>query len=277
MTRKVGLAALTVLELSPQEQVSLAAQAGYDFVGLRLIPVAGQPHQHAVDAAAIEKRLADTGMKVLDVEVFRLDSDTRVADFEPMLAISQRLGASDLLVHGADPDSARLADSWGRLCDLAGRYGLAANLEPMPWVEISTIAKANRLLASAPRTNAAVLRRRDPFLPRSQRPRRAGEDQDRATCSSATRGARSRPAWTRSSARRARTGCCRATAASTCAGCSARCRPIFRSASRSPTRGRCRRWNARGSRSRRAAVPLRMARPSGASSPAIAPMAARRC
>jgi len=157
MTRKVGLAALTVLELSPQEQVSLAAQAGYDFVGLRLIPVAGQPHQHAVDAAAIEKRLADTGMKVLDIEVFRLDPETRVADFEPMLAISRRLGASDLLVHGADPDSARLADNWGRLCDLAGRYGLAANLEPMPWVEISTVARANRILAAAPRANAAVL------------------------------------------------------------------------------------------------------------------------
>jgi len=157
MTRKVGLAALTVLELSPQDQVSLAAQAGYDFVGLRLIPVAGQPHQHALDAAAIEQRLADTGVKVLDIEVFRLDPETRVADFEPMLAISRRLGASDLLVHGADPDSARLADNWGRLCDLAGRYGLAANLEPMPWVEISTIAKANRILELAPRKNAAVL------------------------------------------------------------------------------------------------------------------------
>jgi len=157
MTRRVGLAALTVLELSPQDQVSLAAQAGYDFVGLRLVPVAGQPHQHAIDPAAIEKRLADTGMKVLDVEVFRLDAETKVDDYEPMLALSQRLGASDLLVHGADPDRARLADNWGRLCDLAGRHGLAANLEPMPWVEISTIAKANRILELAPRENAAVL------------------------------------------------------------------------------------------------------------------------
>ena len=157
MTRRVGLAALTALELSPQDQVSLAAQAGYDFVGLRLVPVAGQPHQHAIDPAAIEKRLADTGMKVLDVEVFRLDAETKVDDYEPMLALSQRLGASDLLVHGADPDRARLADNWGRLCDLAGRHGLAANLEPMPWVEISTIAKANRILELAPRENAAVL------------------------------------------------------------------------------------------------------------------------
>lgn len=157
MSRKIGLAALTVLELSPQDQVSAAADAGYDFVGLRLIPVAGQPYQHAIDVAAIEKRLAATGMQVLDVEVFRLDPETRVDDFEPMLAAAARLRASDLLVHGADPDASRLADGWGRLCDLAGRYGLAANLEPMPWVEVSTIAKANRILSLAPRGNAAVL------------------------------------------------------------------------------------------------------------------------
>lgn len=157
MTRKIGLAALTVLELSPQEQISVAAQAGYDFVGLRLIPVSGQPHQHALDVAAIERRLSGTGMKVLDVEVFRLDPQTEVADYEPMLAIAARLRASDLLVHGADPDRSRLADNWGRLCELAERYGLAANMEPMPWVEISTIAKANRILQLAPRDNAAVL------------------------------------------------------------------------------------------------------------------------
>ena len=157
MTRKIGLAALTVLELSPQDQVTLAAETGYDFVGLRLIPVAGQPHQHAIDVAAIEKRLADTGMQVLDVEVFRLDAQTRVTDYEPMLAIAARLRASDLLVHGADPDVSRLADNWGRFCDLAGKYGLAANVEPMPWVEVSTIAKAKRLIDLAPRGNAAVL------------------------------------------------------------------------------------------------------------------------
>jgi sugar phosphate isomerase/epimerase len=157
VTRKIGLAALTVLELSPQDQISVAAEAGYDFVGLRLIPVSGQPHQHVVDLPAIQNRLAATGMKVFDVEVFRLDAETDVTDYEPMLAIAARLRASDLLVHGADPEQSRLADNWGRLCDLADRYGLAANLEPMPWVEVSTITKANRLLQDVPRDNAAVL------------------------------------------------------------------------------------------------------------------------
>ena len=157
MTRRIGLAALTVLELAPQEQISIAAQAGYDFVGLRLIPVSGQPYQHTLDVAAVQERLAATGMQVLDVEVFRLDPETEVDDYEPMLAVAARLRATDLLVHGADPDCSRLADNWGRLCELADRYGLTANLEPMPWVEISTIAKAKRILELAPQDNAAVL------------------------------------------------------------------------------------------------------------------------
>jgi sugar phosphate isomerase/epimerase len=157
MKRGVGLAALTVLELSPTQQISVAAEAGYDFVGLRLVPVAGQPYSHPLDVAEIEMRLADSGVRLLDVEVFRLAPETKVADFEPMLAIAARLRATDLLVHGADPDEARLADTWGRFCDLAGSHRLAANLEPMPWVDVSTVAKANRILAVAGRKNAAVL------------------------------------------------------------------------------------------------------------------------
>jgi len=157
MKRAIGLAALTVLELPHDEQVSVAAQAGYDCVGLRLIPVAGQPFQHALDVGAIERRLADTGVRVLDIEVFRLAPDTRVADFEATLAVASRLGATELLVHGADPDESRLIDRFGTLCDLAARYRLAANLEPMPWVDVSNIAKARRVLEGAGRANSALL------------------------------------------------------------------------------------------------------------------------
>jgi sugar phosphate isomerase/epimerase len=96
-------------------------------------------------------------VRVLDVEVFRLAPETKVADFEPVIAIAARLRATDLLVHGADPDEARLAESFARLCDLAARHGLAANLEPMPWVEVSTVAKAKRILDAARRENSALL------------------------------------------------------------------------------------------------------------------------
>lgn len=126
--------------------MSCAADAGYSHVGLRLVPVAGQPHVHPLDASAIERRLRDTGIKVLDVEVFRLDAQTRVADFEDMLATCARLGASEILVHGADESEARLRENFARLCELAARYRVGVNLEPMPWVAVSTLAKAKRIL-----------------------------------------------------------------------------------------------------------------------------------
>jgi sugar phosphate isomerase/epimerase len=157
MKRAVGLAALTVLELPHEEQVSVAAQAGYSHVGLRLVPVAGQPYNHPFDVVQVEKRLTDTGVDVLDVEVFRLTPQTNMKEFEPAMAGAQRLGATELLVHGADPEEARLIDTFGRLCDLAARYGLSANLEPMPWVDVSNIAKAMRILDGAARPNGGLL------------------------------------------------------------------------------------------------------------------------
>lgn len=155
MTR-IGLAALTCIELAPPDLVSAAASAGYDCVGLRLIPVAGQTLP-AFEQRELERRLADTGLSVLDVEVFRLEADTDVTAFEPTMALAARLKATELLVHGADPDERRLIESFSRLCELAGRYGLNANLEPMPWVEISTVAEAKRIIQAAGRKNAALL------------------------------------------------------------------------------------------------------------------------
>jgi len=157
MKRAIGLAALTVPELPPHEQVSVAAQAGYSHVGLRLIPVAGQPFHHVLDVDKVEKRLADTGVRVLDVEVFRLAPETRIDEFESTMAAAARFRATELLVHGADPHEARLTDTFGRLGDLAALYGLSANLEPMPWVDVSSLAKAQRVLDAAGRKNSGLL------------------------------------------------------------------------------------------------------------------------
>lgn len=157
MKRPIGLAALTVLELRHHEAVQVAAQAGYSHVGLRLVPVAGQPYNHPLDIPLLERALADTGVRVLDVEVFRLTPETRVQEWEPVFAISQRLGATDILVHGADPDESRLIDTFGRLCDLTGRYRLRPNIEPMPWVDVSNLAKALRILRGARKANSGLL------------------------------------------------------------------------------------------------------------------------
>ena len=166
MTRSISLAALTVLELTPPEMVDCAAEAGFSHVGIRLLPATPTEPQYDIVGDTpllreVERRLADTGVKVLDVEIFRLKPDTRVSDYEAAIATAARLGASDLLVAGNDPDEARLIDSFAAFCDLAGRYGLGAGLEFMPWTDAKDLPQAARIVERTGRDNAGVLI--DPF------------------------------------------------------------------------------------------------------------------
>lgn len=160
--RQLSLGALTVLELSPDEMVTCAAEAGYDCVGLRLLPAtANEPAWPCVGdtplVRQIERRLADSGVRVLDVEIFRLLPDTDVRAFTPALETGARLGATQALVGAYDPDPKRLAECFAALCDLGAPLGLSINIEPMPWTEVTNVAQGLRLLESARCHNAGLL------------------------------------------------------------------------------------------------------------------------
>lgn len=162
LSRTYSLSALTVIELSPPEMVTAAAAAGYDHVGLRIIPATPEERGYPVigDTPMVRdilKRIDDTGVSVFDVEVFRLKPDTRVDDYKPALDAAARLGASNILVTGQDPEMGRLAEKFAAICDLAAPLKITANVEYMPWIEINTLAKARTLLDTAKRTNAGVL------------------------------------------------------------------------------------------------------------------------
>jgi len=162
MQRPIGLAALTVLELTPPEMVSCAAEAGYDTVGLRVIPATPAEAQHDFvgDTPLVRetaRRVADTGLRVLDIEIFRLRPDTHVADYRAALDTGARLGATEALVAGNDPDESRLSASFAAFCDVAREFGIAANLEPMPWTDVKTFAQGLRIVQAAARDNAGVL------------------------------------------------------------------------------------------------------------------------
>ncbi|AIS10938.1 Sugar phosphate isomerase/epimerase [Pseudomonas chlororaphis] len=160
--RILSLASLTVLEISPPQMVEVAARAGYSHVGLRLVPATPQEHHFALVADAELRRqtlsrLRDTGICVLDVEILRLKPQTRVADFEAVLAVGAEFGASELLVAGNDPDEARMTERFAELCDLASIYGLHPHLEFMPWTDARDLQQAVRVVENAGRDNAAVL------------------------------------------------------------------------------------------------------------------------
>ena len=162
MGHPIGLAALTVLELTPPEMVSCAVDAGFDCLGLRLIPATPQEVQHPMvgDTPLVretERRLKDTGLRVLDIEIFRLRPDTVVADYEAALATGARLGATEALIAGNDPDEARLTANFAAFCELAQRFGIGGNLEPMPWTDCKSFAQGVRIVTAAGHENGGIL------------------------------------------------------------------------------------------------------------------------
>jgi sugar phosphate isomerase/epimerase len=162
MTRSLSLAALTVLELAPPDMVSCAAEAGYAMVGLRLVPpTATEPTYPMIGdtpmVREVARRLADTGVRVLDIEILKLAPETDVRAFLPVLETGARLGATEVLVASYDPDEARFTERFEALCDLGAPLGLAMNLEPMPWTNAPDLATAARLVARATRANGGIV------------------------------------------------------------------------------------------------------------------------
>ena len=101
----------------------------------------------------------DTGVRVLDIEIFRLKPDTDVADYRPALETGARLGAREALVAGNDPDEARLVDRFARVLRRSRReFGIGANLEPMPWTDVQDVRAGRAHRRARPRaTTRGVL------------------------------------------------------------------------------------------------------------------------
>jgi sugar phosphate isomerase/epimerase len=162
MTSAFSLAHLTVLDLPPPEMVQVAARTGYTFVGLRLIAVTdttpGYPLMH--DRAMMRETqaaLADTGLRVLDIEFVRITPAIDVAGLEPFVAAGAELGAKHIITAPYDPDLARLADRLGSINDLATRHGLSAVLEFFPWTVVPDLGTAVRVVEAAGQAEIGIL------------------------------------------------------------------------------------------------------------------------
>jgi sugar phosphate isomerase/epimerase len=155
----VGVAHLTLLRLSPPELVSTAADAGYDFVGIRVRAVTATEEPWPMrPGSSMSKetlrRLADTGLVVRDVEFLPLDADTTADDWLPVLEAGAALGATTLSVTGADPDRGRLIDTLARLTGEAAPFGIRPTLEPISYQPLRGLPDAAAVATAA---GAAVL------------------------------------------------------------------------------------------------------------------------
>ncbi|MFT4085489.1 MAG: TIM barrel protein [Nocardioides sp.] len=162
MTTTLGLAALTVLDTAPFDQIGLAESCGYDSVGFRLLPAspgttAYPLHTSRHDLDAVAARLADSDVTVLDVEIVRLDAGFELEAHRRLLETAAALGARAILVAGDDPDRARLADSYAALAEACAAYRLAASLEFMPWTAVPDVRTALAVVAQAAGPARSVL------------------------------------------------------------------------------------------------------------------------
>lgn len=162
LPRPISLAALTVLDVSPANQVLCAAKAGYSHVGIRLYPATPTETQWDMIGDTpmireVEANLKATGVKVLDIEILRIKPDTRAINWKPFFETGARLGATQVLCAGNDPDLNRLTDNFAELCEIAHPFGLNLSIEPMPWCNVSTVKQMNTVLRKINRPNAGCL------------------------------------------------------------------------------------------------------------------------
>ena len=233
MSRPIALAALTVLELSPPDMVSCAAEAGYSHIGLRLIPATPTEVSYATigDTPIIRAtlaRLADTGIRCFDVEILRLKPETRVADFLPVLETAARLGARAALDRRQRSRRRTIGGAPGRTV----RPRRAAGDSALPGahaVDRRAHLRAGRAHRRPRRARErGVADRSDSFRPRRQPRERdlrrsRGLVPLRADCAMRRPSVPPRPKAC--STRRVRNACFPATADSTCAAFCARSRP----------------------------------------------------
>lgn len=162
MAYEFSLAHLTVLQCTPPEMVEIAAKTGYQFVSLRMTAVTPNERTYALmeDREMMREtkaRMADTGIRVHDIELARMDSATEPETYLSFLEAGGELGARSVIAQLPDRDRERAAQRFGRLCDLAKPFGLNVDLEFLTWSETADLKAAASVLEVANRPNAGIL------------------------------------------------------------------------------------------------------------------------
>ncbi|MBB6215308.1 sugar phosphate isomerase/epimerase [Anaerosolibacter carboniphilus] len=163
MKRQFSLAHLTVLGCAPPEMTYIAAMAGYDYVSIRPIYMGlpGEPNYDLVVNKEMMKQtkraLADTGVKLHDIELARIYEDVDPKRYLPAMEVAAELGGKAVLSSIWTPDRNFYIEKFGELCDLAKQFDLTVDLEYVPIASVNTLARAADVLRSVNRENAGIM------------------------------------------------------------------------------------------------------------------------
>lgn len=152
--RRVGLAHLSLLDVAPPDLIDVAADAGYDFVGLRVraVTAAESPYDLRFGSSMLREtlaRCADRGVTVADTEFLLLDGALGRADWQLALESAAALGAVTMTVAVDDADESRLRSTLDRLVADAWVVGVEIALEPITYNVLHSLPEAARLAREA--------------------------------------------------------------------------------------------------------------------------------
>ena len=157
----ISVSHLTALDASPEEFIDGAAAAGFEGVGLRILPPRHAPMQSVVGdqprVAALRRRADDLGIRIFEAESFGMAADTDVEAMRPALAVAAELGAAYIVSGGIDDDEARLVAGYRALSAAAQSFGLGMAIEFMPSRPMRSLADAVRVLGKVAHPNARLL------------------------------------------------------------------------------------------------------------------------
>lgn len=163
MARKFSLAYLTIPGTNPVDQIRIAAEAGYDFVSLRPIPMhlPNEPlFQLGEDRkmfTEVKAALEECKIGLMDVELARVREDLKVSDYEKAFAAGAELGATDVLSSIWTKDKEYAVKEFAKICDLAASYNLRVNLEFVTFSGVPGLEDALEILDAVARPNAFLM------------------------------------------------------------------------------------------------------------------------
>jgi len=163
MSKQYSLAHLTVLGCAPPEMTYIAARAGYDYVSYRPIlrGTAGEPKYALAEDREMLKQtkraLSETGVKLLDIELARIDDGIDPKIYKPAMEVAAELGAKHVLTSAWTPERNFVVDSYAELCDMAKPLGLTMDFEFVTWAPFATLAQTIDILKAANKDNCGIM------------------------------------------------------------------------------------------------------------------------
>ena len=163
MSYTFSLGHLTALGCPPPQLVQIAAECGYEFASIRPVyfGLPGEPNYELAKNPQMlkdtKKALSDTGIKIHDIELFRIAADRDVRDYEAAMAVGAEIGAKNAICSIWDDDLGRAASQFTLLVELADKYGININLEFPTWASVWDMKGALSFLHSQSKKNIGLL------------------------------------------------------------------------------------------------------------------------